>query len=52
MKKLINKLNIILLSIVLAISLNACTSTTLKAPCNSTGSDCLPKIKINQWSND
>ncbi len=47
--KLFNILCINLLLIV--ITLNGCASTTLKAPCNSTGSDCLPKIKINQWNN-
>ncbi len=43
--------NVILINLLLAISLNGCASTNLQAPCNSTGSDCPPKIKINQWNN-
>lgn len=29
--------------------LSACTTTTLKAPCNASGSNCGQRVKINQW---
>lgn len=41
-----------ILTILLILSLTACTTTpALKAPCNYSGSNCGPKIKINQWNN-
>lgn len=45
------RFKVIVLTLLLTCFLSGCISTALKAPCNSTGSDCLPKIKINQWNN-
>lgn len=43
--------NIVFITLFLSTILYGCASTNLQAPCNSTGNDCLPKIKINQWNN-
>lgn len=41
---------IIILLSSLVLFITACTHTTLKAPCNASGSNCGQKIKINSWS--
>lgn len=45
MKKLV-------MALVLLGFLSGCAESSLKAPCNATGSNCLPRIKINQWNNN
>lgn len=41
-----------ILSVIFVITfLSGCSELAMKAPCNATGSNCGPKIKINQWDN-
>lgn len=47
--KIVNKYIIL---IIVSSLFAGCMQTTLKAPCNATGSNCPPKIKINQWDNN
>ena len=42
----------IILSLVMLGFLTGCAATVLKAPCNSSGSNCWPRTKINQWNNN
>jgi len=37
--------------ILIAICLAGCTTPAMKAPCNWKGTNCGPKIKINEWDN-
>jgi outer membrane lipoprotein-sorting protein len=42
----------ILLLISSILFLSGCAETSaIKAPCNASGSNCTPRIKINQWDN-